>query len=111
MELEILSLLVRISEIWFIVFLIKLAIKYWPKHNYEIKVFSGYTFKKYLNYGLFEAIFHVIEWVFRSGKLSVSDLKRISKTLHKAGLKKEKWLNSQQQSYSYEKGDSEGAMR
>ena len=53
----------------FFVFLIKLTIRYWPKHYLEMEHITGSSIKYSKNYGLLETICHVIKWVFRWTKI------------------------------------------
>lgn len=67
--------------LWFFIVLIKLAIKYWPKHDIKMERITGSSIKYSKNYGLFEAIFHVIKWAFRWTKI---DPLEIMEALEKA---------------------------
>ena len=85
MTQETLNLVIRtggvVALLSFSIFLIKLAIKYWPKDDLEIKHIKGSSIKYSKNFGLCQTIFHVIGWVFRCAKINSLE---IMKALNKA---------------------------
>ena len=91
--LNLLILLIKTGGVaaflWFFIVLIRLVIRYWPKHNNRIEHVSGSSFKHSENYGLFEAIFHAIRWVFRWNKINTSTLVKIMEKLNELSVKNE----------------------
>lgn len=63
-----------VALLCFFIFLIKLVIRYWPKHDIKMVTHAGFSYQYSKNYGLFEAIFHVIKWFFRWTKIDSLEL-------------------------------------